>query len=529
MTERPANLRQRPVVLCVLDGWGYRPEASNDNAIRLARTPNLDRLTRQWPVAHLQASEHFVGLPDGQMGNSEVGHMNLGAGRIVIQDLQRIDAAVADRSIAANGALRQFIAKMKASGGAVHLLGLMSPGGVHSHQDHMAALAEALDSAGLNVWVHAFLDGRDTPPKSAEEYLRRFKDAFVAGSRVRFATVQGRYYAMDRDKRWERVEKAWAATVEARGEHAQNAVAAVAQSYARNVTDEFVLPTVIGGYPGVKDGDGVVMANFRADRAREILRALLDPSFDGFARPHMPRIAAALGLSEYSEDLNRFMATMFPSAPLTKMLGDIVSRAGLKQLRIAETEKYAHVTFFFNGGVEEEYPGETRILVPSPKVATYDEKPEMSAFAVTDRLVAEIESGRQDFIVVNYANTDMVGHTGDLKAAIRAVEAVDTCLGRLSDAVVKAGGALLITADHGNAEMMRDPKTGQPHTAHTTNPVPAILINAGGERRNHPVTLHDGRLADVAPTLLQVLGLPQPHEMTGRSLIDEPGGSLAPS
>jgi 2,3-bisphosphoglycerate-independent phosphoglycerate mutase len=514
--------RQRPIVLAVLDGWGHRAQPSADNAILRARTPNLDRLAKASPVAFLEASELHVGLPKGQMGNSEVGHMNLGAGRVVMQDLPRIDQAIADGSLAANGALGAFIAKMKESGGAVHVMGLMSPGGVHSHQDHIAALARILSQAGLKVWIHAFLDGRDTPPKSAESYLAKFiADTQALGS-VSIATVSGRYYAMDRDKRWERVALAHAALTEARGERAADALAAVAQSYAKDVADEFVLPTVVATYAGMKDGDGVVMANFRADRAREILLALLDPAFDGFARTRTVRLAGALGMVEYSDQLNRFMKAIFTPIELTNVMGEIVAARGLRQLRIAETEKYAHVTFFFNGGDERTLPGEERILVPSPKIATYDLQPEMSAYEMTDRLVAAIESGKFDFVLVNYANTDMVGHTGDLDAATRAVEAVDACLGRVADAVTRQGGALLITADHGNAEMMLDPATGQPHTAHTTNPVPVMLVNGGGAGRNAPIALKNGKLADVAPTLLELMGIDPPKDMTGHSLIVSP-------
>ncbi len=514
--------RQRPVVLCVLDGWGHRVEPADDNAILKAKTPRLDALARRYPVAFLQASELHVGLPKGQMGNSEVGHMNLGAGRVVMQDLPRIDQAIEDGSFARNERLVAFIAKLKASGGAAHLIGLLSQGGVHSHQVHMAALARALAASGIIVWVHALLDGRDTPPKSAEGYLDKFRGDLADFSNVAFGVVSGRYYAMDRDKRWERVELAYRALVDAEGERAEDAIASVTQSYAKGVSDEFVRPTALAFYPGMKDGDGVVMANFRADRAREILSALLDPAFEDFARPRIVRFAAALGMTEYSAALNPFIETMFAPVALTNVTGELVARAGLRQLRIAETEKYAHVTFFFNGGEERQLPGEARILVPSPKIATYDLQPEMSAYEVTDKLVAAIESDAYDLIVVNYANTDMVGHTGDFEAARRAVEAVDACLGRVAEAVVERGGALLITADHGNAEMMLDPETGQPHTAHTTNPVPVMLIGAGGPGRNAPVGLRDGKLADVAPTLLELLGLPQPSEMTGRSLIVEP-------
>ncbi len=509
----PSSRRPKPVVLCILDGWGHRAEPADDNAILKARTPNLDRLAKVAPISFLDASELHVGLPKGQMGNSEVGHMNLGAGRVVMQDLPRIDQAVEDGSLARMAPLTNFIAKLKASGGTCHLMGLLSPGGVHSHQDHMAALAKVVSAAGVPVIVHAFLDGRDTPPKSAQGFLARF----LADSHARIATVIGRYFAMDRDKRWERVESAWKAIVLGEGDTAAEARSAVDAAYAANKTDEFVPATVIGGYKGMVDGDGILMANFRADRAREILSSLLDPDFKGFARPKQPKLAAALGVSEYSTDLNRFLDTLFPPASLTHTLGEVVADAGLRQLRIAETEKYAHVTFFFNGGEERDFKGESRILVPSPKVATYDLKPEMSAPEVTDKLVEAIGSGAFDLIVVNYANTDMVGHTGDMAAAIKAVEAVDACVGRVAAAVDRAGGVMLVTADHGNAEQMHDHESGQAHTAHTLNLVPAMLIGAG-----HNIGLADGKLADVAPTLLEVMDLPKPSEMTGRSLLRRP-------
>jgi 2,3-bisphosphoglycerate-independent phosphoglycerate mutase len=418
--------------------------------------------------------------------------------------------------------LLTFVAALKKSGGAAHLMGLLSPGGVHSHQDHIAALAKALAAQGLTVWVHAFLDGRDTPPKSAAQYLEKFARDISGLKAVRIGTISGRYYAMDRDNRWERIELAYRTLVAAGGEKVQHAAHAVQQSYAAGKTDEFVPPTTLADYPGMRDGDGIVMANFRADRAREVLTALLDPGFKSFARNRTIKFAAALGIAEYSETHNRLMATMYPPQILTNMMGEIVSRAGLKQLRIAETEKYAHVTFFFNGGAERELPGEARILVPSPKIATYDLKPEMSAYEVTDKLVAAIESAQYDFIVVNYANTDMVGHTGDFAAAKKAVEVVDACVGRLAASVEKAGGALIVTADHGNAEMMADPATGQPHTAHTLNRVPVMLCGGAEPGRNAPLALRDGRLADVAPTLLELLGLPQPAEMTGHTLIAPP-------
>jgi 2,3-bisphosphoglycerate-independent phosphoglycerate mutase len=516
MPPMPEAARPRPVILCVLDGWGVRGERA-DNAIAQATTPVWNQLMATAPHGVLDASERYVGLPDGQMGNSEVGHMNLGAGRVVMQDLPRIDRALADGSLATNPTLAAFIAKLKASGGACHLLGLVSPGGVHSHQSHLAGLARILAGAGLEVLIHAFLDGRDTPPSSARRYMEEFLASLADAPGVRIATLSGRFFAMDRDKRWDRVAQAFATIEDAQGKPGGgDPIAAIKAAYAAGETDEFVTPTVLDGYQGMCDGDGLIMGNFRSDRAREILSALLDPEFSGFARTRTVRFAAALGMAEYSTELKRFMPSLFAPAVLANTLGAIVAAAGMTQLRIAETEKYAHVTFFFNGGEERIFPGEERILVPSPKVKTYDMQPEMSAPEVTDRLVEAIGSGKFDLIVVNFANTDMVGHTGDIKAAIKAVEAVDRCLGRLEKAVVAAGGVMLITADHGNAECMRDPVTHEPQTAHTTNLVPAILVNAPAGIG----ALRHGALADVAPTLVQLLGLRQPPEMTGHSLIE---------
>ena len=511
----PHPHRPKPVVLCVLDGWGYRPECE-DNAICEANAPEWRHLSKDYPHALIQASEHFVGLPDGQMGNSEVGHMNLGAGRVVYQDMPRIEEAIRDGSIRNNDRLNKLLAKMKASGGTLHAMGLVSPGGVHALQSQMAAIIRIVAEAGIKIAIHVFLDGRDTPPSSARGYLAQFNKDIAGLSNAVIATVSGRYYAMDRDKRWERVAKAWRAIVLAEGEMAPDADSAVAQAYANKVTDEFVLPTVIGGYKGIADGDGVLMLNFRADRAREILTTLVDPDFREFERRRVPRLAAAAGLTEYSAALNKHLAALFPQQKLTRLLGEIIAECGMKQLRIAETEKYAHVTFFFNGGEERQYACEERILVPSPKVATYDLKPEMSAYEMTDKLVAAIESGAFDFILVNYANGDMVGHTGDLGAAIKAVEAVDKCLGRLEAALLKAGGAMFITADHGNAELMRDYEHNQPHTAHTLFTVPAILVNGPA---NVSGLASGGRLGDVAPTILDLLGVQPPPEMTGHSLL----------
>ncbi len=514
MPAEPQRPRQRPAVLCILDGWGWRPDRT-DNAIALAAPVNFNRMLADCPHNLLATSGRAVGLPAGQMGNSEVGHMNIGAGRMVMQDLPRIDEAIADGSFARRPALTELIAKAKAAGGAVHVMGLVSPGGVHSHQNHMVALARAVDAANVPVVVHAFLDGRDTPPRSGLGFVNAFAADIAALKNARIATVSGRYYAMDRDHRWDRVAKAYAAIIEAKGEHAHSAADAIEASYKKDVRDEFILPTVIGDYKGAVNGDALLFANFRADRAREISSALLDPDFKGFARARIVKFSAAAGLTEYSDALKPLMASLFAPEELHETLGEYVSRLGLKQLRVAETEKYAHVTFFLDGGREEPFAGEDRILIPSPKVATYDLKPEMSAYEVTDQLEAAIASGKYDLVVVNYANPDMVGHTGMLGAAEQAVAAIDRCLGRLRAAIEKAGGVLLITADHGNVEMMRDPETGEPHTAHTTFDVPIIVVNAA--RR---LTLGPGRLADVAPTLLDLMGLEKPREMTGHSLVE---------
>jgi 2,3-bisphosphoglycerate-independent phosphoglycerate mutase len=503
--------RQRPVMLVILDGWGWREEAS-DNAVRQAKTPNFDRLWQTGPHGFLHTSGKDVGLPDGQMGNSEVGHLNIGAGRVVVQDLPRIDGAIANGEVERAPALVDLIKKLKASRGRCHLIGLVSPGGVHSHQNHAVALAEILNRAGVPVCVHAFTDGRDTPPQSAADDIRRLAAALPPSTRI--ASVCGRYFAMDRDKRWDRVEKAYKAIVEANAPRFPDAPAVVADAYANKKFDEFIVPAVVGDYDGMKDGDGVLCFNFRADRVREILTAMLDPDFSAFARKHVVRFAAAVGMAQYSEELDKLMGTIFPPQNLAHVLGEVVAEAGRTQLRMAETEKYAHVTYFLNGGREEQYEGEDRIMVPSPKVATYDLQPEMSAPELTDKAVAAINSGKYDLIVLNYANPDMVGHTGSLPAAIKAVETVDAGLGRITEAVQKAGGALLVTADHGNCELMRDPQTGGPHTAHTTNPVPLLLTGA----RNHAL-VSEGRLADIAPTLLELMELPKPQEMTGRSLL----------
>jgi 2,3-bisphosphoglycerate-independent phosphoglycerate mutase len=507
----------RPVVLLILDGFGCRADA-DDNAITRARMPNWDRLLADCPHTSIDASEQDVGLPEGQMGNSEVGHLNIGAGRIVYQDFTRIDHAIATGEFAANPVLADAVAAAKAAGSAVHVLGLLSPGGVHSHERQVAAMVELAAAGGApRVFVHAFLDGRDTPPRSAAASLRFMGETCAKHPGARVASICGRYYAMDRDKRWERVAVAYDLIVDGTAPFsAASAHAALEAAYARGEGDEFVQPTAIVDAAGRKaamdDGDVVVFMNFRADRAREITRALTDPAFDGFARKRVPQLARFVCLTSYGDEFARLPVAFGPQS-VANGFGEYVSRLGLAQLRIAETEKYAHVTYFFSGGVEQVYPGEDRILVPSPKVATYDQRPEMSAIEVTDRLVAAIESGKYDAVICNYANGDMVGHTGDFEAARKAIEALDTCIGRVVAAARGVGGEVLITADHGNAEQMYDPRTRQPHTAHTLNRVPCVYVGRAA-------TMHEGgALRDVAPTLLAMMRLPAPPEMTGRSLL----------
>ena len=503
---------KKPVVLCILDGWGYREE-TQDNAIKLANTPTYDRLWNSTPRAWLKTSGLAVGLPDGQMGNSEVGHTNIGSGRVVLQDLPRIDSAAQTGALVQNEELVAFINTLKNNGGTAHLMGLMSPGGVHSHQDHIAALANIIARAGVAVRIHAFMDGRDTPPRSAAPYLQKFERDIAGAPNTTIATVTGRYWAMDRDKRWDRVQKAYGAIVSGGGaQHASSGVEAVHAAYERDENDEFVSPTIIGSYGGMQDGDGLLMANFRSDRAREILTAMVDPDFNGFERGTPIKFASKAGMVEYSSALNKKLTVLFPSEEVSNSLGEVLAGAGIPQLRIAETEKYAHVTFFFNGGIEAAFSGEDRILVPSPDVATYDLKPEMSAVEVTDKLVEAIKSSKYGAIIANYANPDMVGHTGIMAAAIKAVETVDACLTRLEKAAIDAGAAMIVTADHGNVEMMTDATTGQAHTAHTSFDVPALFVN-------HDTLVQNGSLSDIAPTMLAIMGLDQPNEMTGRSLV----------
>ncbi len=508
-------MKQKPVMLLILDGWGYREPKTADNAIENGHTPNWHNCLNEYPHSLIETYGLAVGLPEGQMGNSEVGHMNLGAGRVVMQDLPRIDQAIKDGSIKDNSVLQKLIADLQANGKTCHLMGLMSPGGVHSSMEHIVALCKVLAENNIKTDVHAFLDGRDTPPSSAKEYLAEFEKAIAGLNGVKVATVSGRFYAMDRDKRWDRVEAAYNAIALGEGKHAATSAEAVEASYKDGVTDEFVVPCIIGDYKGFEDGDAVLMANFRADRAREILYALADKEFDGFARKKTFALSMAVGMTEYSVDHNRFMKTMFGPEALKNIFGEVVAENGLTQLRIAETEKYAHVTFFFNGGEEKEFPGESRILVPSPKVATYDLKPEMSVYEVTDNLVEAIENKKFDVIICNFANGDMVGHTGKMDAVLKAVAAVDECLGRVVKAIKDVDGVLLVTADHGNAEKMVDEKTGEPYTAHTVGKVQAVLVNGPKD----VTAMKDGRLADIAPTLLQLLDIPEPAEMNGHSLL----------
>ena len=503
----------KPVVLCILDGWGLSPETKG-NAVALGDTPNFDRIMRDCPHATLITYGPDVGLPVGQMGNSEVGHMNIGAGRVVEMDLRRIDGAIERGDFADQPGIKRFVAAMKSSGGTAHLLGVLSDGGVHSHVDHMIATAQVLADNGIPVAIHAFTDGRDVAPKSALTYLDRLNGALPETARI--ATVAGRYYPMDRDNRWERVALGYQAMVNAKGDKADTAQQAIEAAYAENLTDEFIRPTVIGDYAGMQDGDGILCLNFRADRAREILAALADPDFDSFDTGKRPTFAIVSGFAQYSTRHDTYMDNVFPDQDIINPLGDWVAKHGGKQFRIAETEKYPHVTFFFNGGIETPSKDEDRYLAPSPKVATYDMQPEMSAPEVTEHLVSAINSRQYDLIIVNYANPDMVGHTGDIEAAKTAVATVDKGLGQVIDALTKVGGAMIVTADHGNCETLIDPVTGGPHTAHTTNPVPVALINGpkGAKLRQ------GGRLADLAPTLLGLMGLELPPEMTGTSLIE---------
>lgn len=507
----------QPVVLIILDGFGINPR-KDYNAIANAKTPNLDALLRGYPNSKLSMSGVDVGLPAGQMGNSEVGHMILGAGRIVYQDLTLIHKDIDDGTFYQNKALLDAMRKTKSKSGRLHLMGLLGDGGVHSHQRHMEAIMEMAKREALGqVYLHLFLDGRDTPPNSAEQFVLDLNEKLKAFPAVKIATVSGRYYAMDRDKRWDRVEKAYVCLTEGIGKHAASALEAIRDSYQNKVTDEFVLPTTLNGVVPeglIRDGDGVIFFNFRADRARELTRALTETDFKEFSRRRRIELSSYTTMTQYDETFS--LPVAYQPREIRKILGEVASQAGIKQLRIAETEKYAHVTYFFNGGEESKFPGEDRILIPSPKdVATYDLKPEMSARPVTQALIKYLREQDVGLVIANYANADMVGHTGNFEASVKAVEVIDECLGKVVDAVLGKKGKLIITADHGNIEQLIDYDTGMPHTAHTNNLVPVILIDEEHRR----CRLNQGTAIDVAPTVMELLGLAQPAEMTGHSLI----------
>lgn len=508
---------RKPLMLMILDGWGYR-EAKEGNAILAARTPNLNRLQKEYPSCFLEASGEAVGLPEGQMGNSEVGHLNIGAGRIVYQDLTRINLSIRKGDFFENPVFLDAISNVKAHNSSLHLMGLVSYGGVHSHMTHLYALIKLAKEKGLEkVYIHAFLDGRDVPPKAALGDIKELAVFCRENGKAKIATVSGRYYAMDRDKRWERTKLAYDALVLGIVPFTvHDPVDAVSAAYSRGETDEFVKPTVVTDVEDqpvatIKDNDSVIFFNFRPDRARQLTWAFMNKDFEGFqreARPHVHYVCMA----QYDETMNLPIA--YPPEELVNVFGEVLSKQGLIQLRIAETEKYAHVTFFLNGGVEKCYEGEDRCLIPSPKIATYDMKPEMNAYEVTDEVIKRINSGKYDVIILNFANMDMVGHTGIFEAAVTAVEAIDICVGRIVEALIKAGGAVLITSDHGNAEQMEDPETGEPHTAHTSNPVKCIYIGDGEVK-----ALKNGKLCDLSPTLLELLGIKKPEDMKGESLI----------
>ena len=506
---------KKPLALIIMDGFGLRRETEG-NAIAAAKHPTLDRLWETCPHTQIGASGLDVGLPDGQMGNSEVGHTNMGAGRIVYQELTRITKSIEDGEMEREPALLHAMENAKKPGAALHLMGLLSDGGVHSHIRHLFGLLEMAKKNGVEkVFIHCFMDGRDVPPTSGAEYIEQLQNELARIGLGKIATVSGRYYAMDRDNRWERVVKAYDAMVNGEGIKAPDPVAMMHQSYADGVTDEFIVPAVVTENATIRSGDSVIFFNFRPDRARELTRTLVDPDFAGFGRKKGFFPLTYICMTQYDATMPNVEVAYKPQS-LENTLGEYISKKGLTQLRIAETEKYAHVTFFFNGGVEAPYPGEDRALIPSPKVATYDLQPEMSACLVTDEVVKRIRSGRYDVIILNYANCDMVGHTGVFEAAVKAVEAVDTCLGRTLAAIEEMGGRAFVTADHGNADRMTD-EHGEPFTAHTTNPVPFIAVGFPEVAR---LRQEGGRLADIAPTMLQALGLPQPPEMTGRSMLE---------
>ncbi len=511
-TSNKAEKIKKPILLCILDGWGIADKSSK-NAITLAKTPNYNEILAEFPHSQLGTSGLDVGLPEGQMGNSEVGHSCIGSGRIIFQDLPRINNATIDGNLEQNEVLQNLISACQKSNNVCHLPGLLSDGGVHSHQNHLIALAKILAKNKVLVKLHCFLDGRDVAQKSAKIYLQNLTEEIKNYPQIEIVTISGRYYAMDRDNNWNRIELAYRAIVEAKSEKFSDPILAVENSYQQNISDEFILPVCAINYQGIKDGDSLLMANFRSDRIRQISTALLDESFDGFTARKI-KFSRQVSMTEYSDKLNQYFEVLFPSVKIKNSLGEIFSNHGLKQLRIAETEKYAHITFFFSGGREEKFYGEDRILVKSPAVSTYDLLPEMSAFGVGEKLSKAIKSGKYDFIVVNYANPDMVGHSGVVAASVKACEAIDEQLGMLRDLILKQDGIMIVSADHGNIEVMID-DSGNPHTAHTTNPVPFILI--GNEVQN--IHLTNGRLCDIAPTILHLMNIKIPTEMTGHNLI----------
>ncbi len=504
--------QKKPIVLCIMDGWGIN-ENSENNAIALAKTPNIDFLTNTFPYSTLDASGEDVGLPLGQVGNSEVGHMNLGSGRVVPQTLPKINKAFVNNEIEKNNNFQNFLSNHNKNK-TVHLLGLCSDGGVHSHSSHLIEMSKLLEKNNCKTCIHIFSDGRDCSPKQLGLQIKNFEMSLPKN--IKIASLVGRYYSMDRDNRWERVKKAFDLIVYGKYERRFSDISiGLEQAYKNNYTDEFILPTLVGDYEGFEHGDSLIMTNFRADRVRELLTALLDPSFKEFEKDiNTPILSNNLGMTEYSTELSKFMNSIFVNENIKETLGEVVSKANLKQLRLAETEKYPHVTFFFNGGEETVYPGETRIMIPSPKISTYDLKPEMSAKKVETKLISSIKNKTYDLIVINFANPDMVGHTGNLKAAIKAVETVDTAIGNIKDTIIKYDGVMLLTADHGNCEIMFDELTNLPHTSHTCNKVPLILIS-----KNKNYKLRNGRLADIAPTILELLSIKLPKNMSGESLL----------
>ena len=506
------NTKKKPIVLCIMDGWGINENTEN-NAVALAKTPNVDFLTKTFPYSTLDASGADVGLPIGQVGNSEVGHMNLGSGRVVLQTLPKINKAFENNEIEKNNNFQNFLLNHNKNK-TVHLLGLCSDGGVHSHSRHMIEMSKLLEKNKCKTWLHIFSDGRDCSPKQLGQHIKKFEMSLPKN--IKIASLVGRYYSMDRDNRWERIKKAFDLIVY--GKHDRkfpNISEGLEEAYKNNETDEFISPTLIGNYKGFEDGDSLIMVNFRADRVRELLTALLDPTFREFEKgTNTPILSNNLGMTEYSTELSKFINSIFVKENIKNTLGEVISKANLKQLRLAETEKYPHVTFFFNGGEETVYPGETRVMIPSPKISTYDLQPEMSAKKVEIKLISSIKNKTYDLIVINFANPDMVGHTGDLKAAIKAVETVDSAIGNIKDTIIKYDGLMLLTADHGNCEIMFDETMNLPHTSHTCNKVPLILIS-----KNKNYKLRDGRLADIAPTILELISIKKPENMSGESLL----------